>query len=332
VGRVDDNELYPIGDVARRTGLSTSAIRFYADEGVIAPTVVTAAGYRLYDVEAIARLELVRTLRELDASLDEIRRLLADETTLRELATAHLALLEQQTRRLQARRAVMRTIVKQHTATEQVSLMHKLVSMSDDDRERLIDEFWHEVTDGLRSTFMAKMRERRPVLPEEPTTEQLEAWIELANLVQDKDFRHSVRKYFAGRAVMEEQKPEVLQRAEAMTEQQQRVFVEATAACEARVPTDSPTARNLADRFMASVLAVSGTPDTPELRLRFANASSDNSPAAQRGRQVATEFNEVLGRYLRLVETINGTAGDPVARRATLAWLQAAMRNSATSS
>lgn len=63
---------------------------------------------------AIARLELVRTLRELDASLDDIRRLLADETTLADLAAAHLRLVERQTRRLHARRAVLRTILKQH--------------------------------------------------------------------------------------------------------------------------------------------------------------------------------------------------------------------------
>lgn len=126
----------PIGDVARRTGLSTSAIRFYADVGVIAPTAHTNAGYRLYDIQAIARLELVRTLRELGASLDDIRRLLAEETALRDLATTHLALIERQMRRLQARRAVLRTIVKQHSPTEQVSLMHKLVSMSDDDCDR----------------------------------------------------------------------------------------------------------------------------------------------------------------------------------------------------
>jgi len=47
VGRVDDNEPYPIGDVARRTGLSVSAIRFYSDAGVITPTAHTCAGYRL---------------------------------------------------------------------------------------------------------------------------------------------------------------------------------------------------------------------------------------------------------------------------------------------
>ena len=98
------NELYSIGDVARRTGLSVSAIRFYADQGVVAPTGLTEGGFRQYDVHAIARLELVRTLRELGAGLDEIRRVLGTETTLHELAAAHLRLVEEQLQQFRADR------------------------------------------------------------------------------------------------------------------------------------------------------------------------------------------------------------------------------------
>ncbi|TLF68341.1 MerR family transcriptional regulator, partial [Nonomuraea sp. KC401] len=139
---MDDNELYPIGDVARRTGLSVSAIRYYSDAGVIDPTRVSEAGYRLYDVRAIARLELIRTLRDLDAALDDIRRLLGGETSLHDLLATHLELIERQERDLRARRAVLRTLVKQGGTAAQAALMHKLVSMSDEERERLVDDFW----------------------------------------------------------------------------------------------------------------------------------------------------------------------------------------------
>lgn len=76
--------------------------------------------------------------------------------------------------------------------------MHKLVSMSDDDRERLLDEFWNEIVDGLevRPVLVERLRERRPKLPKDPTTEQLEAWIELADLAPDDDFRGAVRDFF----------------------------------------------------------------------------------------------------------------------------------------
>ncbi|MFH9426122.1 MerR family transcriptional regulator [Streptomyces sp. NPDC017529] len=34
---MNDHELYPIGDAARRSGLSVSAVRFYSDVGIIEP-------------------------------------------------------------------------------------------------------------------------------------------------------------------------------------------------------------------------------------------------------------------------------------------------------
>ncbi|WP_201778818.1 hypothetical protein [Streptomyces sp. 150FB] len=102
---------------------------------------------------------------------------IAAETTLHDLAVTHLRLVEDQLRQFRARRAVLRTIVRQPTTAEQVSLMHKLVSMSDDDRDRLIDRFWDSVTDGLdvHPGYAERLHSRRPHLPEEPSTEQLEA-------------------------------------------------------------------------------------------------------------------------------------------------------------
>jgi DNA-binding transcriptional MerR regulator len=44
-----------IGDLARRTGLSVKTIRWYSDQGLVPPAGRSAAGYRLYDVEALAR-------------------------------------------------------------------------------------------------------------------------------------------------------------------------------------------------------------------------------------------------------------------------------------
>ena len=247
------NELYSIGDVARRTGLSVSAIRFYADEGVVTPTGLTEGGFRQYDVHAIARLELVRTLRDLGAGLDDIRRVLAAETTLHDLAATHLRLVEDQLRQFRARRAVLRTIVRQHTTTEQVSLMHKLVSMSDDDRDRLINQFWDYVTDGLdvHPGYVDQLHSRRPSLPEEPTSEQLEAWIELAEMVQDEQFRMALRDSLHRTFGTERGKliatPEMLARAE----RRAALFKEAETAHRAGVPADSPQARDIAERMAA---------------------------------------------------------------------------------
>ncbi|MEA5363857.1 MerR family transcriptional regulator [Amycolatopsis sp., V23-08] len=322
-------DLYPIGDAARRAGLSVSAIRFYADEGIVAPTALTEGGYRQYDVHAIARLELVRTLRDLGAGLDEIRRVLAAETTLQDLAVTHLRLVEDRLRQFRARRAVLRVIVRQHTTTEQVSLMHKLVSMSDDDRERLITGFWAFVTDGLdvHPAYVEQLGKRRPILPEEPTGEQLEAWIELAEMVRDEDFRTSLRDFLHRTFHTEKGRlmatPEMLARAE----RRAVLFKEAEAAQRAGVPADSPQARDIAERMVADTAefaaAMTGTHDAAKARRSMVEVDHDRA-AQVRGRMPGLTL---LTRYNALVATINGTpVPDPGRAAVVQDWLAAALR------
>jgi MerR HTH family regulatory protein len=62
---VEENRSYSIGDLSRRSGLSVRTIRFSSDVGVVPASARSASGYRLYDVEAVARLDLVRTLAKL---------------------------------------------------------------------------------------------------------------------------------------------------------------------------------------------------------------------------------------------------------------------------
>lgn len=101
---MDDENLLTIGAMAQRTGLSVKTIRFYADKGIVPPTCHSPTGHRLYDMHALARLELVRTLRELDIDLATIRRVLAREPSLAEVAAAHVSVLDVQVRTLRLRR------------------------------------------------------------------------------------------------------------------------------------------------------------------------------------------------------------------------------------
>ncbi|TVT59323.1 MerR family transcriptional regulator [Amycolatopsis rhizosphaerae] len=323
------NELYPIGDVARRTGLSVSAIRFYADEGVVTPTGLTEGGFRQYDVHAIARLELVRTLRDLGASLDDIRQVLAAETTLHDLAATHLRLVEGQLRQFRARRAVLRTIVRQHTTTEQVSLIHKLVSMSDDDRDRLINQFWDFVTEGLdvHPSYPDRLHSQRPRLPEEPSTEQLEAWIELAEIVQDEEFRTAVRDFFRRAFGTEKGKlmatPEMMARAE----RHRKLLLEARAAQQAGVPADSRQARDIAERVAADAAeftaALTGEHDPDRARRGIVEFDRNGKAAQWRAKSTGLKL---LTRYQSLLATINGTPKpDPDQATAVREWMAAAL-------
>jgi DNA-binding transcriptional MerR regulator len=64
-----------IGQVARKTGLSIDAIRFYEKEGLLPPPSRTQAGYRLYREREVADLEFIQRAQQLGFSLSEIREL-----------------------------------------------------------------------------------------------------------------------------------------------------------------------------------------------------------------------------------------------------------------
>nr|BFE47385.1 MerR family transcriptional regulator [Saccharothrix mutabilis subsp. capreolus] len=183
---------YSIGDLARLTGLSTRTVRFYSDAGLVPVAGRTSGGFRTYDVDGLARLKLVRTLRDLGVDLPTAHRVLASEVSVAEVARTHAEAIDAQLRTLRLRRAVLRVVAR----TGEVETVHELARLSEEERQAILDDFFDEVFGGLDLDpgFRDRMRSVRVELPDDPTPEQLEAWIELANLVRDKDFRASIRR------------------------------------------------------------------------------------------------------------------------------------------
>lgn len=70
--------LLGIGQMAKASGLTVSALRFYAGSSVLAPTVVDpATGYRLYRPGQVLDARLIAQLRRIAMPLRDIRRVLA---------------------------------------------------------------------------------------------------------------------------------------------------------------------------------------------------------------------------------------------------------------
>lgn len=65
-----------IGALAERSGVATSALRYYEQQGLIRSTR-TAGGQRRYEREVLRRVSFIRIAQRLDVSLDEIRSSLA---------------------------------------------------------------------------------------------------------------------------------------------------------------------------------------------------------------------------------------------------------------
>ncbi|MGA5823793.1 MerR family transcriptional regulator [Kitasatospora sp. NPDC094028] len=193
---MDGTTLYSIGELSRRTGLPVRTIRFYSDSGVVAPTTRSPAGYRLYDLDALLRLELLRTLRELGVDLATIQRVLDRELSVAEVAAAHADAMDVQIRMLQLRRSVLRVVARRGANPEETKLVHRLTQLSGEERRRLIDDFMDGTfgTVGADPAMAAMVRAATPDLPDDPSSEQVAAWVELAELVGDEDFRARIRR------------------------------------------------------------------------------------------------------------------------------------------
>ncbi|MEU9992218.1 MerR family transcriptional regulator [Streptomyces sp. NPDC048045] len=193
----DGTGLLTIGELARATGLTVRTVRYWSDEGVLPPVGRSAGGYRLYDSASVARLELIRTLRELGLGLEDVRRVLAGEVTVAQVAAAHVAALDAQIRALRVTRAVLSSVARRGSTAEEMTLMNKLARLSAAQRQRIVDDFVERIFDGL-DTADPWIRERtRSIgvnLPEDPTPEQVDAWVELAELLQNPDFTAAMRR------------------------------------------------------------------------------------------------------------------------------------------
>lgn len=287
---MDGDTLYSIGELARRTGLTVKTIRFYSDRGIVAPTDRSPAGYRLYSIDAVARLDLVRTLRELGLDLPTIRKVVDRELSLPEVASAHAEALAVQIRVLRLRRAVLTAVAERGATPEETELMHRLAQLSEDERRRLIGDFLDAVFGGLHPApaFAGVMRSMTPELPDSPEAEQVQAWVELAEMSLDPGFRAVVRRMAEDQAA---------ERTRSDTVPRRDIFAavrdQAGPALTAGIDPASPQADPIVAEFTAHYAALLGRPDDVELRRQLATRlESVNDPRRE--------------RYLQLLAVVNG--------------------------
>ncbi|MGQ4478312.1 MerR family transcriptional regulator [Streptomyces sp. SAS_276] len=70
------SEHMQIGEVAARTELSLRTIRHYETTGLVTPSARSQGGFRLYTESDVARLMVIRRMKPLGFTLDEMRALL----------------------------------------------------------------------------------------------------------------------------------------------------------------------------------------------------------------------------------------------------------------
>lgn len=187
--------------------------------------------------------------------------------------------------------------------------MHKLARLNETERRRIVDGFLDEIFGDLDVDpgLVARMRMARPDLPENPSATQIEAWIELAELVADPDFRRRMRE-MSERGAAEPQPPDEPAQMAAITE---LVAERASAAAAGGVDPRCAAAAPVVDEVVAAFAVVHGRDDDPAYR-------------AWLGELVATFTDARAERYWQLLAVINGWPPAPPTVPAW-EWLQSAL-------
>jgi DNA-binding transcriptional MerR regulator len=237
--------LFSIGQLARRCGVSVRTIRFWSDEGLVPPVERSPSGYRRYDAVAVARLDLVRALRELGMGHDEVREVLARRRGVDEVAAAHVQAIDARVRGLRVQRAVCALLARGEHNERSTVLMNDLARLSAQQRQQMLDEFVTETFAGTDpdapGAWIADCMRAMPTeLPDDPSTEQVQAWVELAELVGDPGFRARCREMAVAGSRADD---------EPAGYDPTQVYEHVAAALQAGIPPDSAAAVAVLDRI-----------------------------------------------------------------------------------
>jgi DNA-binding transcriptional MerR regulator len=283
-----------IGELSRRTGVPVKTLRFWSDEGLLPPATRSQSGYRLYAEDATIRLDLVRTLRDAGLGLEAIKKVLRNDLSLADALRLQLAAVEAHASSLQRVAAALRAALRAGDPNESdVRRLCAVTQLTNEERKNVIERYYQRIADGipLDSPWRQKLVEAsKPQLPDNPTPEQLDAWIELSELLTDESF-------------VERQRSNVREAAEAKLDmlKLRTANVEAArAAADARAQGASPgsdAGRAVVDGFVAGIADAAGKPINERLRRGIYE------------RYLA--FDPRHARYWELVAIMTGHAAQP---------------------
>ncbi len=298
-----------IGELSRRTGLPVKTLRFWSDEGLLPPASRSASGYRLYSQDALVRLDLVRTLREAGLGLDAIRKVLHRDMSLADALRLQLAAVEAHAASLQRVAAALRAALQRGEPDQgDVRRLCAVTRLTNEERKAVIEGFFAQVSEGIPvdNSWQKKMIDASaPKLPDNPTPQQLDAWIELAELVADPTFVEHMRenaKQVWGTSID----------LRALREANEEAAKSAATARASGATPESDDGRALVARFVETVARAAGKPaDDAAFRRGLKERFVRHDPRA--------------ARYWELVAIMNGTS-PPIGKVEDWSFIAAAVK------
>ena len=296
-----------IGEMAERTGLTVKTLRFYANAGLLPPSGRSEGNYRLFTLNDVMRALTIRSLREAGFTLREIGAVLKRDLPLKQALSLRLAAVEAQVAALRRVASALRLALKSDPSEDDLRRLLTVTQLSNADRKAAIEQFYARVSEGLAISpeWQREMIEASvPDLPDDPTPEQLEAWIELSGIIGDPGFIEQMRNN--ARDVWTADFDQAAYR-EAWTSITARV----SAAMDAGFGPDSPEAGAILNDWLSAYAAAM-------------NRAADDAFKAWWREKIATHDDRAT-RYWELVAELRGTSA-PKRYIEGWAWMKEAAR------
>ena len=154
-----------IKDVSKISGVSIRTLRYYDEIGLLKPTTLTAAGYRLYDSTALEKLQEIMFFRELVIPLEDIKKIMENPLLNREqLLAAQKSMLEKKRNRLDGIIELLSDVMKgvntmsfrefnENDVKEMINTLKRELS------EEQFDEFIRAYGDGSIDAYQKKLEQ-----------------------------------------------------------------------------------------------------------------------------------------------------------------------------
>ena len=124
-----------INEVEAQVGITKKNIRFYEDQGLIAPRRNTQNGYREYGEEDVARLRQIKLMRKLGVPLEEIRNMQSGIHTVGDGMRRHLVTLERDRKNLEQSMELCRLLTQREERLDTLDAGALLERMEQMERE-----------------------------------------------------------------------------------------------------------------------------------------------------------------------------------------------------
>lgn len=180
--------LWTIGELAERAGITVKTVRFYSDNGLLPERERSAGGHRRYAPDALDRLALIRSLRNLGLPVPQVRRIVDERAgaqgTLEDAVAGQLRTLGSRLSALRWQESALR-LVQEAAPTERAERLRLVGALDTPPNTAPLARFWRawlppRMAPKARAAFLEAAV---PQPPDAPSPAQVLAFARLCAMV-----------------------------------------------------------------------------------------------------------------------------------------------------